>query len=209
MPAVGVVLCVMALVSRGAAQHCGTLGQAQICREDCGSCGAQPCCTLEWDLPQTSATAFASNILQIGEAWGPDELYRLEGHTPNYTAWTHDIHDDSPKSIQLIHTPVEWAADDYALSEDRVDQIAISIYYVTASSSRVVAFSQTKRATVPWQCDLGSNYKGLFQLISAANVPEYRERTLYGCMSREFGVIPPEVYPGYDPSTATPSTAFP
>jgi len=58
------------------------------------------------------------------------------------------------------------------------------------------------------QCDLGSNYRGLFMLVSAVNVPEYRERSLYGCMSREFGVIPPEVYPNWDPSQGT-STVFP
>lgn len=45
-------------------------------------------------------------------------------------------------------------------------------------------------------------------LVSAVNVPEYRERSLYGCMSREFGVIPPEVYPNWDPSQGT-STVFP
>ena len=32
-----------------------------------------------------------------------------------------------------------------------MDQIAISVYHVTATSSRVVAYSQTKRATVPFQ----------------------------------------------------------
>jgi len=42
-----VALCVLAVVRGAGAQHCGTLTQAQICREDCGSCGAAPCCSLE------------------------------------------------------------------------------------------------------------------------------------------------------------------
>ena len=45
--AVAIAFCVLALVEQGDAQHCGTLTQAQICREDCGSCGAAPCCSLE------------------------------------------------------------------------------------------------------------------------------------------------------------------
>jgi len=42
-----IAVCMLVLVHIGSAQHCGTLSQAQICREDCGSCGAQPCCNLE------------------------------------------------------------------------------------------------------------------------------------------------------------------
>ena len=42
-----IVICLLALFESGSAQHCGTLTQAQICREDCGSCGAAPCCSLE------------------------------------------------------------------------------------------------------------------------------------------------------------------
>jgi hypothetical protein len=42
-----IVICLLALFESGSAQYCGTLTQAQICREDCGSCGAAPCCSLE------------------------------------------------------------------------------------------------------------------------------------------------------------------
>jgi hypothetical protein len=45
--AVAVVVGLLALLPSGRTQHCGTLTQAQICREDCGSCGAAPCCSLE------------------------------------------------------------------------------------------------------------------------------------------------------------------
>ena len=38
---------------------------------------------------------------------------------------------------------------------------------------------------------------------------EYRERTLYGCMSREFGIIPPEAYPDYDLASGQTSTSIP
>ncbi len=141
-------------------------------------------------------------LIKIGEAGGPDLLYRLQGHTPSYTSWAYDVFDADPMNVQVrvprrtphrrpaaralprclaraawvvhcapvltdrlrdggpcvtttqrslivppcalsrrlaasppspctpylqfIHTPEEWAADDYALMEDRVDQIAIS-----------------------------------------------------------------------------------
>ena len=42
-----IVMCLLVLCQSGHAQHCGTLTQAQICREDCGSCGAAACCSLE------------------------------------------------------------------------------------------------------------------------------------------------------------------
>ena len=98
------------LVQTASAQQCGTLTQAQVCREDCGSCGAAPCCTLEWDFPQTSAQDVANKLIKIGEALGPDLLFKLEGHTPRYEKWAFDIFDDDPMSVQLTHTPEEWAA---------------------------------------------------------------------------------------------------
>jgi hypothetical protein len=44
---VAVAICVLAVVRGAGAQHCGTLTQSLFCREDCGSCGAAPCCSLE------------------------------------------------------------------------------------------------------------------------------------------------------------------
>jgi len=44
---VTVAICVLAVVRGAGAQHCGTLTQSLFCREDCGSCGAAPCCSLE------------------------------------------------------------------------------------------------------------------------------------------------------------------
>jgi hypothetical protein len=55
----------------------------------------------QWDFPTTSAAALANRLITIGEAWGPDLLYRLQGHTPNYTSWAYDISDDSPMSVQV------------------------------------------------------------------------------------------------------------
>ena len=31
---------------------------------------------------------------------------------------------------------------------------------------------------------MGSNYRGLFMLVSAIGLPAYRERILYGCLAR-------------------------
>jgi hypothetical protein len=31
---------------------------------------------------------------------------------------------------------------------------------------------------------VGSNYRGLFMLVSAIGLPAYRERILYGCLAR-------------------------
>ena len=45
--------------------------------------------------------------------------------------------------------------------------------------------------------------------VARVPVAEYRERTLYGCMGREFGIIPPEAYPNYDPLSGTTTTSFP
>ena len=60
----------------------------------------------QWDFPLTSAEDLTDKLIKIGEAWGPDLLYRLEGHTPNYTAWAYDISDDSPKSVQVTNSPL-------------------------------------------------------------------------------------------------------
>jgi hypothetical protein len=70
-------------------------------------------------------------------------------------------------------------------------QITLSIYPVPPSSSRVIAFSETRRHSAVFQCDGGSNYAGLFSLVSAIRqIPSYRERTLYGCREKNFGIIP-------------------
>ena len=86
----------------------------------------------------------------------------------------------SPRAChaQFIHTPEEWAADDYALSEDRVDQIAISVYSVSDTSSRAVAYSTTKRATVPFQV----LYARARKPARAHALPPWRALSLSLCM---------------------------
>jgi hypothetical protein len=83
------------------AQHCGTLGQVSVCREDCGSCGAAPCCTLEWEFQGTTPEQFAQLVLDLVNSGGSDGLYELKGHVPSYEAWSIDIEDDYPKKIQV------------------------------------------------------------------------------------------------------------
>lgn len=172
------------------------IDQVKECREDCGSCGAAACCTLEWELPDTNSTEFAAQMVSLLRRGGPDNLFRLEGHLVNYKEWATDLYDDSPRNIQAVHAPKEFAANNQAISEDRVDEIAFSVYDVSASSARVVAFSVTKRHSVLYQCDGGSNYKGLRMLISASGVPLYRERRLFGCYEQEFGTFPASISTG-------------
>ncbi|KAJ1489474.1 hypothetical protein T484DRAFT_1779813 [Baffinella frigidus] len=81
-------------------QHCGSLGQVNVCREDCGSCGAAPCCTLEWELQGTTPDEFTRLVLELLQNGGSDGLYKLEGHVPNYEDWNVDIADEYPKKIQ-------------------------------------------------------------------------------------------------------------
>jgi len=97
----GLLLGIVALLLRGAeGQHCGTLGQVNVCREDCGSCGAAPCCTLEWELLGTSPEEFTRLVLELVQSGGSDRLYKLQGHVPNYESWNVDIEDEYPKKIQ-------------------------------------------------------------------------------------------------------------
>eukprot|EP00288_Rhodomonas_lens_P011910 CAMPEP_0177746752 /NCGR_PEP_ID=MMETSP0484_2-20121128/31034_1 /TAXON_ID=354590 /ORGANISM="Rhodomonas lens, Strain RHODO" /LENGTH=136 /DNA_ID=CAMNT_0019261517 /DNA_START=279 /DNA_END=686 /DNA_ORIENTATION=+ len=92
------------------AQQCGMIDQVKECREDCGSCGAAACCTLEWELPDTNSTEFAAQMVSLLRRGGPDNLFRLEGHLVNYKEWATDLYDDSPRNIQAVHAPKEFAA---------------------------------------------------------------------------------------------------
>jgi hypothetical protein len=60
---VAVAICVLAVVRGAGAQHCGTLTQSQFCREDCGSCGAAPCCILEVRVRPCRAEAVRQRLL--------------------------------------------------------------------------------------------------------------------------------------------------
>ena len=49
-------------------------------------------------------------LIKIGEAGGPDLLYRLQGHTPSYTSWAYDVFDADPMNIQVPPPPLSTAA---------------------------------------------------------------------------------------------------
>ncbi|EKX33827.1 hypothetical protein GUITHDRAFT_119997 [Guillardia theta CCMP2712] len=121
---------------------------------------------------------------------GPDTLYQLQGHVANYGNWSFDIYDESPRKIQMFHVPPEWAASNFGLGVRRVDEISLSIFDASSSSSRVVAFSRSSPASVAFQCDGGSNYQGLVTLILNSGVSSFRQRTLYGCFEQALGTIP-------------------
>jgi hypothetical protein len=48
-----------------------------------------------------SARDVTNQLIQIGEAGGPDLLYRLQGHTPSYTSWAYDVFDADPMNVQV------------------------------------------------------------------------------------------------------------
>ena len=81
-------------------QACGTIYQVPFCREDCGSCAAMPCCTLEWTLPENSAMDFVLKLIASAKRGGPDGLYTLQGHLAKYPEFSTDIYDDSPRNVQ-------------------------------------------------------------------------------------------------------------
>jgi hypothetical protein len=82
-------------------QACGTIYQVPFCREDCGSCAAMPCCTLEWDLPENSAMDFVMKLIDSAKRGGPDGLFTLQGHLEKYPEFSTDIYDDSPRNVQV------------------------------------------------------------------------------------------------------------
>ena len=60
-----------------------------------------PCCALEWDLPENSAMDFVLRLIASANRGGPDGLYTLQGHLPNYPQYSTDIYDDPPKNVQV------------------------------------------------------------------------------------------------------------
>mmetsp|Transcript_16710 Transcript_16710/g.38567 ORF Transcript_16710/g.38567 Transcript_16710/m.38567 type:complete len:206 (+) Transcript_16710:155-772(+) len=183
-------LCWVMLLHAVLGQECGTLYEVPQCREDCGSCGANPCCAIEWQMDSMTPEAVSNTLLSSIGRGGSDGLYELKGHHPNYAFINVDLKDEAPYNLQVVHMPEEYAADDDALAAGRYDDITISIYPLPGGGSRAVAFSRTRTATVFYQCDQGTNYRGLANMMVDAQVSSYKERLLYGCPEKTPGTVP-------------------
>eukprot|EP00291_Cryptomonas_curvata_P007447 CAMPEP_0172198614 /NCGR_PEP_ID=MMETSP1050-20130122/28192_1 /TAXON_ID=233186 /ORGANISM="Cryptomonas curvata, Strain CCAP979/52" /LENGTH=151 /DNA_ID=CAMNT_0012875469 /DNA_START=108 /DNA_END=563 /DNA_ORIENTATION=+ len=139
---------------------------------------------------------FVMKLITSAKRGGPDGLFTLQGHLEKYPEFSTDIYDDSPRNVQMVHMPVRFAADDFAMSSGRLDDIAVSVYDVAPNASRAVAHSQTRtrgpvQPSIRYQCDFGTNYQGLRHLMLDSGVTRFQERTLYGCFEQADGSIPP------------------